>query len=239
MKHLPHDVIVNCLLPSDLKPISQVAEQVFEQVFSVGVFQPRLTGEQLSYAVSPYGPVLRKSSKNLTISCTSVRLSWSSLLLPPVTLCPTNTHNGFSMIVRAQRFAVLGIDETLLIKGEQVAQHHPIVEGVGLVPQIDDEVVLAIAVVVKVRIGVVEEDRLGVFLQQGAAFVRRGAVDDLSEGGAVFKGEALPRRVSPATGATPRRWRLGALRPRRAGCSGRRRPLPRSTRPRACVRSVW
>ncbi|MGQ9473719.1 MAG: hypothetical protein ACUVRN_06690, partial [Candidatus Caldatribacteriaceae bacterium] len=53
-------------------------------------------------------------------------------------------------VIGTETLPVLLIQEILLVEGQQVAQKHPFVEGIVLILQVGDPVVLAIAVVVEV-----------------------------------------------------------------------------------------
>src|SRR5690606_13149340 len=75
----------------------------------------------------------------------------------------------------------------LLIEGEQVAQKEQIGFGlVGLILQVEDTKVLAVAILIKVAVGVVKDDGLAVFSGERIVARRR---ESLPKGSTVFKGE--------------------------------------------------
>ena len=84
-------------------------------------------------------------------------------------------------------------DQFLLVVGEEVCEEHPVRFVRGFV-DVEDAVLLAVAVVVEVRVGVVDEDGLGKF---GEVVVIASRSRRLPEGGAVLEGEALTGNFTP------------------------------------------
>jgi len=100
---------------------------------------------------------------------------------------PTNTQSGLFQIVWTQDLGLFIKQALLLIEGEQVAQKEQIGFGlVGLILQVEDTKVLAVAIPVKVPVGVIKDDGLAVFGSKRIVARRR---ESLPKGCAVFKGE--------------------------------------------------
>ena len=87
---------------------------------------------------------------------TSDRVSWSALL-DPVTVLPRNTHSGFAGLNSFPQCALFPPDSVLLVEGQQATQQvHVAVLVLLPARQVQDSVVLAIAIFVKPTIRIVE-----------------------------------------------------------------------------------
>ena len=113
-------------------------------------------------------------------------------------------------------------DPALLVEGQQAAEEvHVAVLVLNAGRQVRDGVVLAVAVLVKPAVGIVEQQAFSVGVAEGFVPAR-----DLIEGGGVLEGEAAPRQLRAAARARRCRMRRGVPRPPAPGCS-HRSPAPR------------
>ena len=161
----------------------------------------------------------RKFNTRTTSDCVAL-----SARLAPVTVLPRKTHRGFVRLNAAHCAPLSSPDPELLVESQQAAQQVPMAAGV-LHPtrQVGYGIVLAISVLVKPAVGVVEQQAFAVGVQQ-----RRILADYLVEGGRILKGKATAGTVPVAALAKPCRMRPNAPRRPAPDCCRRSPARPRA-----------